>query len=120
MRDVNALLVYRKAFDLAVQLARVYPIRAPQNIPGLRAQTLKAASSISANLSEGCGKETDEELLVYVDSAIGSTKELQGHLKMSAELGVLSREQYEQFETLREEVMKMLFGYRKSLERRIR
>ena len=120
MRDVNTLLVYHKSFDLAVKLARAYPIRAPQNIPGLRAQTLKAASSISANLSEGCGKETDEELLVYIDNAIGSARELHGHLRMSAELGVLSMKQYTEFEALREEVMKMLFGYRKSVERRIR
>ena len=119
MRDANSLIVYQKSFDLAVQLARAYPIRAPHSIPGLRAQTLRAAASISANLNEGCGKDTDEELLVYVDSAIGSAKELHGHLKMSAKLNALSARDYEKFEAMREEVIRMLYGYRKFLEGRI-
>jgi four helix bundle protein len=119
MRDANSLLVYQKSFDLAVELARAYPIRAPHNIPGLRAQTLRAAASISANLNEGCGKDTDEELVVYVDSAIGSAKELQGHLRMSAKLRVLSAADSKKFEAMREEVIRMLYGYRKFLEGRI-
>lgn len=118
MRDFTRLKVWQKAFDLAVRLEAAMPLRTGRGIPGLRAQTLRAAASISATICEGCGKESDAELLRYLDMSIGSAKELFNHMLMSRDVGLLARDAYPALEAQREEVIKMIYGFRRSVRNR--
>lgn len=118
MRDFTRLKVWRKAFDLAVKLEAAMPVRTGRGIPGLRAQTLRAAASISATICEGCGKESDAELLRFLDMSIGSAKELFNHMLMASAVGLLAPDAYPELEAQREEVVKMLYGFRRSVRNR--
>ena len=61
---------------------------------GLRSQIRRAASSIGANLAEGCGRWSDAELARYVQIAMGSASEVQNHLRLAMDLGFLERAEY--------------------------
>jgi four helix bundle protein len=61
---------------------------------GLTSQTRRAASSIGANLAEGCGRWGDVELARYVQIAGGSASELQNHIRLAKDLGFLSSLEY--------------------------
>ena len=61
---------------------------------GLTSQTRRAASSIGANLAEGCGRWGDVELARYVQIASGSASELQNHIRLAKDLGFLSSLEY--------------------------
>ena len=117
MRDFTRLIVWRKAFALTVDLERAFEPRR-RGIPGLRAQAIRAAASISANICDGCGKATDLELLRFLDIALASGKELYSHLLMAREVGTLAPELYGRLEEQREEIVKMLFGFRRAVQQR--
>ncbi len=61
---------------------------------GLTSQTRRAASSIGANLAEGCGRWGDGEMARYVQIASGSASELQNHLRLAKDLAFLSTSEY--------------------------
>jgi len=61
---------------------------------GLTAQIRRAASSIGANLAEGCGRWGDVELARYVQIAMGSASEVQNHLRLAKDLGYLSPQEH--------------------------
>ena len=53
-------------------------------LPGyLKNQLLRAASSVSLNLAEGCGKESDRERYRYYSIAMGSVREVQAALDLA-------------------------------------
>lgn len=61
---------------------------------GLTSQLRRAASSITANLAEGCGR-TQSEFAHYVQIAFGSASELEYHLLLARDLGFLDVAIYE-------------------------
>jgi len=56
---------------------------------GLAAQVRRAAASVGANLAEGCGRQTDNELARFVRIALGSASELDYHLVLCRDLCLL-------------------------------
>jgi four helix bundle protein len=75
---------------------------------GLTSQLRRAASSIGANLAEGCGRQTNPEFARFVKIAMGSASELDYHLLLSRDLGFLEDDSYERFSKALIEVRKML------------
>ena len=118
MQDFTRLNVWRKSFDLAVQLEGALTTRTVRGIPGLRSQTLRAAAAVSTNICEGCGTESNREFLRYLDIAAASNKELFNHLLMAHAIGILDDAAYAMLEGKREEVAKMLFSYKRAVQRR--
>lgn len=118
MRDFTQLVVWQKSFDMAVELERALQSRTARGIPGLRSQALRAAAAVSANIAEGCGKESVLELLRYLDIAAASNKELLNHMLMAREVGILDHTACAHLEAKRDEVAKMLFSYRRAIQSR--
>jgi four helix bundle protein len=54
----------------------------------------RSASSIPANISEGCGRDSEPELKRFLDIAHGSASETDYHLNLASDLGYLSPEDY--------------------------
>ena len=44
---------------------------------GLAAQLKRAAYSIPLNIVEGCGRNTDKDFIHFLDTALGSTQEVE-------------------------------------------
>jgi four helix bundle protein len=85
----------------------------------LTSQIRRAASSIGANLAEGCGRAGDGDLHRYISIAIGSSSELDYHLLLARDLGYLTvpiaaelREEYG-------EVSRMLKGLLQAVKSRL-
>lgn len=57
---------------------------------GLGDQLMRAAFSIPANIAEGAGRESVKEFRRYLTIAVGSASELENHLLIADELGLLS------------------------------
>jgi four helix bundle protein len=89
--------------DISAALGRP-PYFTPQN------QTLKAAISVPANLAEGAGRTGDREFRRFVRIALGSASELEYHLLLSRDLGLISWATHDRLSSAAAEVKRMLSG----------
>ena|SRR3989338_6069667 len=71
---------------------------------GITSQLRRAAISITANIVEGSGKESDKDFYRYLTIAKGSLVECSYHLELSRDLRYLTQEEYLRLETQRAKV----------------
>jgi len=92
MQDQNNLQVYQEAYQFGL---RVYNINYPEFEKfGLRDQLRRAAISISLNLAEGCGRQSDKDFLRFLYISYGSIKESETLLDFSRDLNYISQAEY--------------------------
>ncbi|MFL5502212.1 MAG: four helix bundle protein [Gemmatimonadaceae bacterium] len=110
MADFKKLLVWQKAHALAMSTYRMAKgIRRTRDIPW-RAQTIRAALSIPTNIVEGRRQITDKEFARFLRIALNSACELEYHLMVGRDIGVIKEKEAEAH--LRDviEVRRMLHG----------
>ena len=115
MQDFRNLKVWRKAHRMALD---VYLVSAPlvgRREFHFRNQMVRAAISVPANIAEGCGRTGDRELRRFCRIALGSGSELEYHLLLARDLGLLSGPAYEPLAVRVVEVTRMLSGLIRNL-----
>jgi len=80
VKDFHDLHVWQKAHHLTLAVYRVTASFPREELYGLTTQLRRAASSVAANLAEGCGRNGDAELARFCSIAMGSASELDYHL----------------------------------------
>jgi four helix bundle protein len=110
MQDFKRLVVWHKAHALFLAVHRALGTGSTKGAFGLRAQTLKAAASISANIAEGCGKASTREFLRFLDVSIGSARELENHLIVARDVQVIPPDTFFALNDQVREVQRMLVG----------
>jgi len=108
MRNYKDLQVWQKAHTLALSVYRDTRTFPQDERFGLTSQLRRSASSIPANLAEGCGRRSDGEMARFVQIAMGSGAELSYHLLLCRDLEILKAAQFLRLSSDLEEVMKML------------
>lgn len=78
---------------------------------GLTSQVRRACVSIPANISEGCGRNSEAEMARFFQIAMGSASELEYHLLLVHDLGFLNNFDYEELNQELIEVKKMLSSF---------
>ena len=91
MQNFRDLKVWQNSFALTLSLYRATRGARRSDFPGLVPQLLRAAASIPANIAEGCGHVRSREFARYLQHALASAFELENHLLLAANLGVLNR-----------------------------
>lgn len=87
MQDPAKLAVTECAYRLAIGIYRLTATFPAEERFGLAQQMRRAAVSIGSNISEGCGRRGDRELLNSLYVAFGEAKELAYQLRVSDGLG---------------------------------
>ncbi len=108
MKDFRELKVWEKAHHLALAVYKITASFPRQELYGLTSQLRRAASSIPANLAEGCGRNGDAELARFCSIAMGSASELEYHLLLARDLELIKREEHEDLSNRATELKKML------------
>src|SRR5689334_2394882 len=117
MRDFRKLHVWHKAHAFTLETYMVSAGFPRDERFGLTTQLRRAAVSIGANLAEGCGRESDRELLRHVAIASGSASECECVLQIAADLHYLEPAAADALICQARELRRMLAGYRKHFER---
>ena len=94
MQSYRNLDVWKLAHELTLLLYRDSVTFPKQEAYGLIGQIRRAASSIGANIAEGCGRGTDGELRQSLQYGMGSATELDNHLLLARDLGYLDGDTY--------------------------
>ena len=84
MRDFRELAVWQKAHHLTLAVYSASSSFPRNEIYALVSQLRRAASSIAANIAEGCGRGTDAEFARFRQIAMGSASETEYHLAVSS------------------------------------
>ena len=105
-----------KSHDLALNIYKVTKTFPKEEIYGLTAQIRRACASIPANIAEGCGRGGEAELARFLQIAMGSASELQYHLMLAHDLGLLTDSDYNQLDQKTGEVKSMLTSFIKKLK----
>ncbi|MCH8899092.1 MAG: four helix bundle protein [Acidobacteria bacterium] len=112
MRDFKRLVVWQRAYRLALSLHREADSFAGRHRFGVGDQLTRAATSISANVAEGAGRESVEEFKRFLTIAMGSAAELEHHLMLARDLQLVSAEVARDYLDETTEIQRMLYGLR--------
>lgn len=111
MQDFKQLKVWEKAHNLTLDVYGVTATFPREELYGLTSQARRCSASIPTNIAEGCGKNSNVDFARHIQIAIGSASELEYHLLLSKDLGLLDEVKYQQLVESVVEVRKMLIAF---------
>ncbi|MBC7652208.1 MAG: four helix bundle protein [Deinococcales bacterium] len=110
MQNYKDLKVWEKAHLFTLNVYEGTKSFPKEEIYSLTNQVRRGASSIPANIAEGCGKNGKLELAQYLNIALGSANESEYFLILSRDLNYLPREKFDVLFLLINEVKGMLIS----------
>ncbi len=116
MRNFQKLEVWKKAHELTLSIYQMTANFPTNERYGLTSQLQRSSASIGENLADGCGRETDADYRRFVQMAAGSACEVEYHLILSRDLGLLDATAFERFSADINEIKRMLCGLSNHLE----
>jgi four helix bundle protein len=108
MKDFRSLKVWEKSHSLVLEVYRSTTNFPKEEMFGLTSQVRRAASSIPANIAEGCGRGGEADFARFLQIAMGSASELEYHILLAHDLGYLDHPTYQALNEHIVEVKKML------------
>jgi len=116
MKDFRELKVWEKSHHLALAVYRATARFPKDELYGLTSQIRRSCASIPANIAEGCGRNGDAELARFLQIAMGSASELEYHLLLSRDLGLMDVANYDQLAQETTEIKRMLASFIQKLK----
>ena len=104
------LIVYQKAYKLALEIYRITKNYPKEEIYGLISQMRRSAVSIPCNIAEGYRRGHRKEYIQFLYMAHGSCGELETLLSLSYDLAMIDKDTFEKLYPMQEEVSRLLRG----------
>jgi four helix bundle protein len=77
MEDFKDLRVWEKAYELTLSVYKQTGCFPKEEMYGLTGQLRRSASSVGANIAEGCGRRSDPEMKRFLQIARGLANEVE-------------------------------------------
>ena len=116
MKDFKKQKVWQKSHQLTLDIYKATSNFPREELYGLTNQIRRACASIPANIAEGCGRSSEADFSRFLQIAMGSATELEYHLLLSHDLGILNDIDYENLSRETIEVKQMLTSFIKKLK----
>jgi len=108
MQGFRRLNVWEKAHGLTLEVYKVTARFPKEELYALTSQLKRAASSVAANIAEGCGRGSDADFGRFLTIAMGSASELEYQLLLARDLKFLTEADYQRLDSAATEVKRML------------
>ncbi|TQI71954.1 four helix bundle protein [Gramella sp. Hel_I_59] len=109
MRDFKKYDVWKLSHELVLKVYRVTSSFPDSEKYQLITQMQRAAYSITANISEGCGRESDKDFNRFLQIAQGSAHELEYFFILTKDLSFIDEKSYEGLNQQVNEIKKKLY-----------
>ena len=117
MQDFRKLSVWQKAHKLTLAVYRATGSFPDAERFGLTGQIRRSCASIPANLAEGTGRGGDKDFARFCQMAMGSAAEVEYHLLLAHDLGMLNSQNHQNLTASVTEIKKMLTSLMKKLRK---
>ncbi len=111
MQNFKSLKVWEKSHELTLAVYKATANFPKDELYGLTSQIRRACASVPANIAEGCGRTGKAELARFLQVAMGSASELEYHLLLAHDLGLLRDGEYKLLENQAVELKRMLSSF---------
>ena len=108
MRNFRELKVWGKGHRMTLAIYKATAKFPRDELYGLTGQIRRSCVSVPANIAEGCGRRSDADLARFLQIAAGSASELEYHILLANELGLIEKREYEGLAREVTEVKRML------------
>jgi four helix bundle protein len=108
LKDFNDLNVWRKSHVMVLAVYKASRSFPKEELYSLTNQLRRAAASVPANISEGCGRGSDPEFGRFLQMAMGSASETEYHLLLAKDLQYLTEDAFKELTSDVVEVKRML------------
>ena len=108
MASHKELIVWQKSMNLTQKVYEVTAFFPYDEKYGLVSQMRRCAISITSNIAEGYGRDSDKELVNFLYISVGSCNELDTQLELSKRFGFVEEQLFRETDSLNQEVLKML------------
>jgi four helix bundle protein len=115
MHNIKELKIWNKAIDLTVDVYKATEKFPKEETYGLTSQIRRAAVSIPSNISEGAGRNSNNEFRHFLSIANGSSYELQTQIVISNKLALLTEETTQVLLNQIDEIQKMNHSFQKTI-----
>ena len=103
----------QELFSFILGLVKKLP---PEHKFGLGSQILRSASSISLNIAEGSGKQSEKELNRFIETSLGSLYETLANLDTLKINGFINQKEFELGREKLSNICSQLGGFKKKLD----
>lgn len=119
IKDFKTLIVWQKSKCL---VNRIYEIT--ESFPQCEKyhivdQVRRASTSIKANIAEGVSQIYPMKTINFINTAIGSAKEVEDWIDTAFDLGYINEDTKREIDDYIAEIVRMLIGYLKMIERKL-
>ncbi len=108
MQTYRDLVVWKRSIALVKEIYILTALLPKDEKYGLISQMHRAVVSIPANIAEGYARKHRAEYIQFLRVSFGSGAELETHLTIVKEIGMIGRADTESAECILDEVMRML------------
>lgn len=110
MQNYKDLKVWEKAHQFTLMIYDASKNFPKEEIYGLTNQLRRAASSIPANIAEGCGKNSNVDFAKYLNISLGSANESEYFTLLAKDLSYINVEKFDALYKQINEVKAMLIA----------
>ncbi|MFZ5450091.1 MAG: four helix bundle protein [Thermodesulfobacteriota bacterium] len=95
MKDIKKQKVWQKSHPLTLDIYQATNNFSREELYGLTNQIRRSSVSIPASIAKGCGGDSEADFSRFLHIAMGSATELEYHLLLAHDLGILNDCDYE-------------------------
>jgi four helix bundle protein len=110
------LKVWQKSVDLAVKVYELTKSFPAEERFGITSQMRRSRVSIPSNIAEGTARNSSKAFSNCLDISLGESFELETQTIIANRVGIISEEQFCQFNDEVSEVQKMIIGFKTTIE----
>jgi four helix bundle protein len=110
MQNFKDLKVWEKAHAFTIRVYELTKSFPREELYSLTNQLRRAASSIPANIAEGCGKNSSADFANFLNIALGSANEAEYFLILSKDLTYLPQQVFDQLSDQVNQIKAMLIS----------
>ena len=115
MHNLTQLNIWHEAIDLTVEVYKATSKLPQEEKYGLTSQSRRSAISISSNIAEGAGRNSNNEFRHFLGVSNGSSYELQTQLLLASRLDLLPKDKVDPILDKIDKIQKMNYNLQNTL-----